>query len=220
MGHRWGQVWRVALLAVWVAVLAWAILRGPDLETVRDWTTNAGFWGAVVYLAAYVLAVQALVPRPALNIAGGLLFGLVAGVVLALVGGVLAAVAQFAVARYVAGDALSRRLPERVRTRLEGLVGRRALLAVVQLRLIPVIPYQMVNYGFGLTGLRVAPFALGTALGSLPATAAMVVVGTGGIDLGFPVAVATGAAAALLALAWWLRSRRRRVREREQRARA
>ena len=147
-------------------------------------------------------------PRPALNIAGGLFFGLAAGTVLALIGGVLAALVQFTVARYVAGDALARRLPERVRTRLEGLTGRRALLAVVQLRLIPVIPYQMVNYGFGLTGLRAGPFALGTALGSVPATAAMVVVGTGGVDLGFPVAVATGAAAALLALAWWLRSRR------------
>lgn len=201
-------MWRGALLAGWVGLLLWAVLRGPDLETVRAWTADAGVLGALVYLAAYTLAVQALVPRPALNIAGGLLFGLAAGVVLALAGGVLAALVQFTVARYVAGDALSRRLPERVRTRLGGLVGKRALLAVVQLRLIPVIPYQMVNYGFGLTGLRPGPFALGTALGSLPATAAMVVVGTGGADLGFPVAVATGAAAALLALAWWLRSRR------------
>ncbi|WP_184371871.1 MULTISPECIES: TVP38/TMEM64 family protein [Nocardiopsis] len=203
-------MWRGALLAGWVGLLLWAILYGPDLETVRAWTADAGVLGAVVYLAAYTLAVQALVPRPALNIAGGLLFGLAAGVVLALAGGVLAAFVQFMVARYVAGDALARRLPERVRTQLEGLVGGRALLAVIQLRLIPVIPYQMVNYGFGLTGLPVGPFVLGTAIGSLPATAAMVLVGTGGIDLGFPVAVATGAAAMLLGLAWWLRSRKKR----------
>lgn len=219
MGHRWGRVWRVALLAGWVALLVWAVLRGPDLGEVRAWTADAGLRGAMVYLAAYVLAVQALVPRPALNVAGGLLFGLASGVVLALTGGVLAAVIQFAVARHVAGDALSRRLPERVRNRLEGLVGWRALLAVVQLRLIPVIPYQMVNYGFGVTGLRAGPFAVGTALGSLPATAAMVLAGTGGTDLGFPVAVATGVAAALLALAWWWRSRRRRAREPERRVR-
>ena len=201
-------MWRAALLAAWVGLLLWAVLQGPDLEAVQAWTADAGALAALVYLAAYTLAVQALVPRPALNIAGGLFFGLAAGTVLALIGGVLAALVQFTVARYVAGDALARRLPERVRTRLEGLTGRRALLAVVQLRLIPVIPYQMVNYGFGLTGLRAGPFALGTALGSVPATAAMVVVGTGGVDLGFPVAVATGAAAALLALAWWLRSHR------------
>ncbi|WP_026116606.1 TVP38/TMEM64 family protein [Nocardiopsis valliformis] len=210
MGKKWGWVWRGALLAGWVGLLVWAILHGPDLETVRAWTADAGVLGAVVYLAAYTLAVQALVPRPALNIAGGLLFGLAAGVVLALAGGVLAAFVQFAVARYVAGDVLARRLPEAVRTRLEGLVGGRALLAVVQLRLIPVIPYQMVNYGFGLTGLPVVPFVLGTAIGSLPATVALVLVGTGGIDLGLPVAVATGAAAALIALVWWLRSRKRR----------
>ncbi|WP_017588652.1 TVP38/TMEM64 family protein [Nocardiopsis ganjiahuensis] len=207
-------MWRAALLAGWIGLLLWAVLHGPDLEAVQAWTADAGVLAALVYLLAYTLAVQALVPRPALNIAGGLFFGLAAGVVLALIGGVLAALVQFTVARYVAGDALARRLPERVRTRLEGLTGRRALLAVVQLRLIPVIPYQMVNYGFGLTGLRPGPFTLGTAVGSLPATAAMVVVGTGGVDLGFPVAVATGAAAALLALAWWLRSRRSRKKER------
>lgn len=213
MGKNWGWVWRGALLACWVGLLAWAILHGPDLETVRAWTADAGVLGAVVYLAAYTLAVQALVPRPALNIAGGLLFGLAAGLALALAGGVLAAFVQFTVARYVAGDALARKLPERVRVRLEGLVGGRALLAVVQLRLIPVIPYQMVNYGFGLTGLPVGPFVLGTALGSLPATATLVLVGTGGVDLGLPVAVATGSAAVLIALAWWSRSRRKRTSE-------
>jgi uncharacterized membrane protein YdjX (TVP38/TMEM64 family) len=205
-----GRARRVALLTVWVLLLVWAVLRGPDLETVRSWTVDAGATGFLVYLAAYALAVQAMVPRPALNIAGGLLFGLALGVVLALLGGVLAALAQFVVARHVVGDAISRRFPERVRDRLAGLAGWRALLTVVQLRLIPVIPYQMVNYGSGLTGMRVGPFLLGTALGSLPATTALVLVGAGGADLGLLVALATGAAAAGIGLVWWLSSRRTR----------
>lgn len=209
-----GRGRRAALLAGWVLLLVWAVSRGPDLETVRAWTADAGATGSLVYLAAYMMAVQAMVPRPALNIAGGVLFGLALGVVLALVGGVLAALAQFVVARHVAREAVSRRLPERVRGRLEGLAGGRALLAVVQLRLIPVIPYQVVNYGFGLTGMRAAPFVLGTALGSLPTTIALVLVGAGGADLGLRVALGTGAAAAVIGLVWWLYSRRVRKAER------
>ncbi|MBR8742899.1 TVP38/TMEM64 family protein [Nocardiopsis sp. MG754419] len=199
---------RAALLAAWVALLVWTLLFGPDPEVVRAWTADAGTAGFLAYLAAYVLAVQALVPRPALNVAGGVLFGPVSGLALALVGGVLAALAQFLVARYVAGDALARRLPTRVRGYLEGLAGPRALLAVVQLRLIPVIPYQMVNYGFGLTMIPVTPFVVGTALGSVPATAAMVLIGAGGTDLGLPVAVGTGTVAVLIAVVWWAYARR------------
>ena len=203
-----GWAGRAALLAGWLLVVVWAVLSGPDLETVRSWTDGAGLGGSFVYLASYTLAVQAMVPRPALNIAGGLLFGLALGVVLALIGGVLAALAQFVVARHVARDAVSRRLPERVRGKLEGLAGGRALLAVVQLRLVPVIPYQMVNYGFGLTGVRVIPFVLGTALGSLPSTVALVLVGAGGADVGFQVALGAGAVAVVIGVGWWLHSRR------------
>ncbi|MGW5877170.1 TVP38/TMEM64 family protein [Nocardiopsis terrae] len=203
-----GRVRRAALLAGWVLLLVWAVLHGPDPETVRSWTADAGVAGFIVYLAAYTLAVQALVPRPALNLAGGALFGLALGAGLALAGGVLAALVQFMVARHVAHDAIARRLPERVRGRLAGLSGGRALLAVVQLRLIPVVPYQMVNYGFGLTGMRAAPFVLGTALGSLPATVALVLVGAGGADVAFQVALGTGTAAAVIGLLWLLYSRR------------
>ncbi|MYR30908.1 TVP38/TMEM64 family protein [Nocardiopsis alba] len=212
MGSGRGWVWRIALLVAWVALLIWALVYGPDLATVRAWTDGAGAAGALVYLGAYALAVQALVPRPALNIAGGLLFGIPLGVALALIGGVLAALAQFAVARHVAGDALAARLPRRVRVRLEGLTSWRAFLVVLQLRLVPVVPYQMVNYGCGLTGVALAPFAAATALGSLPATVAMVLVGAGGADLGLEVAVATGVMAGLIALVWWLVRARRRPR--------
>ncbi|GAB3720043.1 TVP38/TMEM64 family protein [Nocardiopsis oceani] len=206
-----GWVGRAALLAGWLLLVLWAVLSGLDLETVRSWTDDAGLGGSLVYLASYTLAVQAMVPRPALNIAGGLFFGLALGVVLALIGGVLAALAQFVVARHVARDAVSRRLPERVRGRLEGLAGGRALLAVVQLRLIPVLPYQVVNYGFGLTGMRVMPFVLGTAIGSLPTTVALVLVGAGGADVGFQVALGTGAVAVVIGVGWWLYSRRSTV---------
>jgi uncharacterized membrane protein YdjX (TVP38/TMEM64 family) len=205
--ERAGRALRIAVVVVWAAALVAAWRYGPDVDTVRSWVGTAGAAGAAVYLGAYVLAVFALVPRPLLNAAAGLLFGLAPGLVLALAGGVVAALVQFAVARYVAGEAIARRLPPGVLAWLEGLTGRRALVAVVQLRLLPVVPYQAVNYGFGLTRAGALPFALGTLLGGIPATAALVLVGAGGTDAGVPVAVGGTVVAVGIGVLWWLRSR-------------
>ncbi|PDP84475.1 TVP38/TMEM64 family protein [Glycomyces fuscus] len=204
---RAADVSRLVLLLVWVALLVAALLWGPDLETLQVWVEDAGAAGPLAYLGVYLVAVFAFLPRPALNAAAGLLFGTSLGLVLAVAGGVCAALAQFSVARYVAGDAVARRLPEGARTRLEALAGGRALLAVLQLRLVPVIPYQVVNYGFGLTRMQVWPFALGTLVGGVPSTAALVLVGVGGTDLGLPVAVGGAVLAVMIGVVWWARSR-------------
>ncbi|RKS07969.1 putative membrane protein YdjX (TVP38/TMEM64 family) [Nocardiopsis sp. Huas11] len=206
-GALGGRVARIAVVVVWVVALVAAWRYGPDADAVRAWVGAAGPAGAAVYLGAYVPAVFALVPRPLLNAAAGLLFGLVPGVLLALVGGVVAALVQFSVARYAASEAIARRLPSGVVEWLEGLTGRRALVAVVQLRLVPVVPYQAVNYGFGLTRAGALPFALGTFLGGIPATTALVLVGAGGADVGVPVAVGGTVLAVGIAVVWWLRSR-------------
>lgn len=199
---------RAVLVVVWAAGLVAALFYGPEPAQVRAWIEAAGPAAPAAYLALYAVAVFALVPRPALNLAAGLLFGLGAGLPLALAGGVGAALAQFAVARYAAGDAVARLLPEGARARLDAVAEGHAFTAVLQLRLLPVIPYQAVNYGCGLTRMRVGPFALGTLAGGVPATGAMVLLGSGGADLGLPAAVAGIALAALLGLLWWVRAHR------------
>ncbi|WP_159941966.1 MULTISPECIES: TVP38/TMEM64 family protein [unclassified Nocardiopsis] len=210
-GHARAAAPRLALLALWAAVLVLALVRGPDPETLREWVEEAGAAAPLAYLCVYAAAVFALLPRPVLNAAAGLLFGWPWGLPLALVGGVCAALAQFWVARYVAGETVARLLPEGVRTRVDALEGGRALLAVLQLRLLPVVPYQAVNYGFGLTRMGAWPFAAGTLAGGVPATAALVLVGSGGADLGVPAAVGACVLAAVLGLAWWWHARRARA---------
>ncbi|MFL1431254.1 MULTISPECIES: TVP38/TMEM64 family protein [unclassified Nocardiopsis] len=207
MNGRGGRV-RAVLVVVWAAALLAALVHGPEPAQVRAWIEAAGPAAPAAYLLLYTVAVFALVPRPALNLAAGLLFGLVAGLPLALAGGVAAALVQFAVARYVAGDTVAGLLPAGARARLDTVAGEHAFKAVLQLRLLPVIPYQVVNYGCGLTRMRVAPFLLGTLVGGIPATAAMVLLGSGGADLGLPAALAGVALAGLLGLLWWVRAHR------------
>lgn len=194
-------------MPLWLVFFVSAVFYGPSLGQIRGWVDSAAMSGPLLYVGLYVVAVFALLPRPALNVAGGVLFGMGPGLILATVGGVLSALVQFLFARHVTGEVVASRLPESVRGRLDTLADHRGLIAAVQVRLIPVIPYQAINYGFGLTRIRTWHFVLGTFVGSLPVTAAFVLVGAGGADYGKPAMAAAAAAAVLMGLGWWLHSR-------------
>ena len=80
-------------------------------------------------------------------------------------------------------------------TRVDGLLSGRGFLAVLTGRLVPVMPFVVVSYGAGLTGMRWAPYLLGTALGLVPSTVVQVGVGA---SAGFVVERATPALLALI----------------------
>ncbi|MBB6174836.1 putative membrane protein YdjX (TVP38/TMEM64 family) [Nocardiopsis mwathae] len=173
---------RAAAFAAFLAAAVVIGLHDPDLAVLTEWIDAAGAAAPLLYLVGYVAAALVFVPRPLLNAMAGVLFPAWLGVVVALAGGVVAASAQFALARLLAADAIAARLPPTVVARLDRLIDRNGLLAVVQLRLLPVVPFAAVNYGFGLTGIGSAVFVLGTALGSLPATVALVLLGDTATD--------------------------------------
>ncbi|WP_241479707.1 TVP38/TMEM64 family protein [Nocardiopsis lucentensis] len=188
---------RVAVFAVWLVLVAVAGRHATDLAVLRDWIDAAGAAGPAVYLLGYVVAVLLLVPRPLLNAVAGLVFATWPGIAVALTGGVLSALVQFGTARLLARDFVEARLPFALRARLDRTIDRHGLLAVIQLRLFPLVPFSAVNYGLGVTGLRVVPFAAGTALGGLPATVALVVLGESATD---PLSPGFLACAALVAV--------------------
>ncbi|MFC4565731.1 TVP38/TMEM64 family protein [Nocardiopsis mangrovi] len=192
---------RVAAFAVWVAAVVAAAVLLPDIGVLRAWIEAAGPAAPAVFVAVYTAAVLGFVPRPLLSAAAGVLFVPVLGVAAALAGGVASALVQFAIARFVARDAVRSRIPERAAARLDQVIGARGVLAVVQLRLLPVIPFAVVNYGLGVTALRTRWFVLGTALGSLPATTALVLVGDAAADPWSPAFIASTAGLLLLTVA-------------------
>ena len=117
----------------------------------------------------------------------GLLFGTAAGTPIALAFIVLGAVMQMSISRYLAGDAAAHLLPERVK-RFDRFIEERGFWAVFYMRLAPAIPYNLVNYGAGLTSLKARAMAAGTAVGALPRTFAWVALGGSLDDLGSPEA--------------------------------
>ena len=207
---------RLALFAaVVLALFVTATLSGslPSAGEVRDWGEELGWIGPLVFVPAGACALCLFMPGPVLAGGAGLLFGTAAGTAIALAFIVLGAVMQMSISRYLAGDAAAHLLPERIK-RFDRFIEERGFWAVFYMRLAPGIPYNLVNYGAGLTSLKVRAMAGGTAVGGLPRTFAWVALGGSLDDLGSTEAkVAIGLLVAM-ALLGALLARRQFVSER------
>ena len=177
-GRRIGA--SVTLVALAVAALLVARRLGPDglhPAAVQDAVRTAGTWAPALFVVLQVLVTVPPVPRTIFTVAAGLLFGAATGVVLAVTATAAAAVLAFWLVR-LTGGGLVERFADRgpvlwTRRRLD----RSGLLAVTSLRLIPAIPFSVLNYAAGLSGVRFTPFLLGTVLGTAPGTVALVILG-------------------------------------------
>ena len=183
--HRAARLRLAGFGVIVLGLFAVATLSGslPSAEDVRDHGDGLGVAGPVVFIPAAASLLCLFVPGPVLAGAAGLLFGTGAGTPVALAFIVLGAVMQMTISRYLAGDAAAHLLPERVK-RFDGFLAERGFWAVFYMRLAPAIPYNLVNYGAGLTSLRVWAMAAGTAVGALPRTFAWVALGGNLDDLG------------------------------------
>jgi uncharacterized membrane protein YdjX (TVP38/TMEM64 family) len=173
-------LWRFAALGLVVLCLALVMLVVPlpTLVQARQWVAAAGVAAPLAYVLGYALAALLFAPRPVLSALGGLLFGPAVGTCLAVAGATAAAVLGFAVGRAFRGDPWVGRRPEGRLRRLDEWLARHGLLAVVYLRLLPVVPFAVVNYGCGLSSVRTPHFIVGTAVGCLPATVLVVAAGS------------------------------------------
>ena len=191
------------------AVLAVGVPRAEDVHP-----DVLGALGPVAP-AAFVLLYAGLtvlpLPRNVLSVAAGLLFGLVPGVLLAVPGAVLGAVAGFGLGRLLGREAVERFGGARV-ARVDALLTRRGIAAVVVARLVPVVPFTGVNYAAGLTAVRFRDFVVGTAIGVVPGTAAYAALGAYGTSpTSWPFLAAAAVLLALTLGSAWPAVRRRRI---------
>lgn len=134
------------------------------------WVNGLGPWGPVVFIAGYVVATVAFVPGSLLTLAAGAVFGITKGVALVFVGASLGASAAFLVARYVARSSIERRLAGNAKfAAIDRAIAGEGRKIVTLLRLSPVFPFNLLNYGLGLTQIRFTDYLL-AMIGLLPGT--------------------------------------------------
>lgn len=210
-----------ALAALVVGALALAVVLGlgERLADLRDAIEDLGPLGAVVFVVVYVVAVVAAVPASLLTVAAGAIFGAVLGTGLVVVAATAGACIAFLISRRFARDAAATWLEGHPGVaRVERLAAERGAAAVALTRLVPVIPFSLLNYAFGLTRVPFSTYALWTAICIIPGTVLYVVggdaVGTGLAEGMVPVALVIALAGAAAVVAALVVLARRRLRGR------
>jgi uncharacterized membrane protein YdjX (TVP38/TMEM64 family) len=149
------------------------------LAAFLEWAQSIGPWGAVLFAAAYVPAAVLLVPGSLLTLAAGFLFGVVKGTVIVSLGSTAGAAAAFIVGRSVARDWVDRRLTGRPRmAAISRAVEAEGFKIVLLTRLSPVLPFNLLNYAFGVTSVPFRKYIVASWIGMLPGTIMYVYVGS------------------------------------------
>lgn len=171
------------VLALLAALLLLGRLAGAYIEDFRDTIEGLGWAAPLVFVIAYALAVVIAAPASLLTIAAGAVFGVLQGAVTVYIGAVLGSSAAFLVARYLARDAVARRIRKNQGfAAIDRAVGEQGLKIVFLLRLSPVFPFNLLNYALGLTRVSLADYLVG-ALGMIPGTFLYVYIGSLSADV-------------------------------------
>jgi uncharacterized membrane protein YdjX (TVP38/TMEM64 family) len=172
---------RVVLALALLAAIVWfAIHRAYFAPGHLEAELRAlGRWAPPAFIAIYAAATVLFVPGSVLTLAGGALFGPLWGTLWNLIGAVLGATLAFMAARYVAADLVARRAGPRLKALAEG-VEAEGWRFVAFVRLVPLFPFNLLNYALGLTRIGLAEYIFASAICMLPGTFAFTYLGYAG----------------------------------------
>src|SRR5215510_8416539 len=175
---RWK--WVLNLVAAAAIVVAAKIFHIQDaLKAALDWIGNLGAWGPVIFIGIYIVAAVLFIPGSVLTLGAGALFGVVLGSVCVSIGATLGATAAFIVGRYLARDAIARRISKNEKfAAIDRAVADEGWKIVLLTRLSPVFPFNLLNYAFGLTRVKLSHYVLASWIGMMPATVMYVYLGS------------------------------------------
>jgi uncharacterized membrane protein YdjX (TVP38/TMEM64 family) len=139
---------------------------------------SLGVIAPIVFAAIYIVATVAFLPGSVLTLGAGVVFGVVWGSVYVFVAATLGAIAAFLVGRYLARDWVAAKIAGNPKfAAIDAAVGREGLKIVLLTRLSPIFPFNLLNYAYGVTGVSLRDYAIGS-IGMLPGTIMYVYIGS------------------------------------------
>lgn len=139
---------------------------------------SLGVIAPIVFAAIYIVATVAFLPGSVLTLGAGVVFGVLWGSVYVFGAATLGAIAAFLVGRYLARDWVAAKIAGNPKfAAIDAAVGREGLKIVLLTRLSPIFPFNLLNYAYGVTGVSLRDYAIGS-IGMLPGTIMYVYIGS------------------------------------------
>jgi uncharacterized membrane protein YdjX (TVP38/TMEM64 family) len=148
------------------------------LRNALQWVNDLGAVAPLVFIIIYIIATVAFLPGSVLTLGAGVLFGVIKGSVYVFIGATLGATLAFLVGRYLARSWISKKIEGNQKFKaIDQAVGREGLKIVLLTRLSPIFPFNLLNYGLGVTGVSLKDYVLGS-VGMIPGTIMYVYIGS------------------------------------------
>ena len=178
---------KVVLAVVVIAGLV-VVTRFIDLQQIfrnaLAWISGLGPTGPLVFVLLYIVACVLLLPGSLLTLGAGVVFGVIEGSVVVSVGSTLGATCAFLVGRYLARDWVGAKIAGNEKFKaIDEAVAVEGWKIVGLTRLSPVFPFNLLNYAFGLTQVKLKHYLIASWLGMMPGTILYVYIGSLAGDL-------------------------------------
>ena len=175
---------RIILLLIVTSGIVTALIFRDQLsvEQLTAWVRQLGWLAPLVFIACYAIAAVFFLPGLLFTLAGGVLFGPLYGTLYNLVGATIGATLAFLTARYIAYDWVTQRTGNRLQQLVKG-VEEEGWRFVAFVRLVPLIPFNLLNYALGLTRLRLSHYIITSFIFMAPGGAAYTYLGYAGREV-------------------------------------
>lgn len=171
----------LCLIVTVSSFVACAVLFQKYYLVIFDWIDQLGWFAPILFIVVYGLATILFLPTMVLTLAGGALFGPAFGTLINLLGATFGAAIAFLITRHGLHDWISKKQNAGSNRLISG-VNQRGWLFVALLRLFPAIPFSLVNYGMGITGISFRLYLLTTFIFLIPAEIVYTYFGYAGMD--------------------------------------
>lgn len=156
------------VLLVVAIILAGIFLRKYiAIEKLDPFLKSLGVWGPVIFIGLYIFATVLFLPGSILTLTGGFVFGPWLGTAYSITGAVIGASIAFLIARFIASSWVEQKVGGSLKQLKEG-VEAQGWKFVAVVRLIPLIPFNMLNYALGLTRVSLPAYAIASFVFMLP----------------------------------------------------
>lgn len=182
---------RLLLLVLVVGVITFAAFNAEQLnaQSIQQFIEDSGHLAPLFFMLAYILSTVLFLPGSVLTLLGGALFGPLLGTFYSLTAATLGAMLAFLIARYLASDWVAQKASGKLKQLMLG-VESEGWRFVAFTRLVPLFPFNLLNYALGLTKISFAQYSLASYIFMLPGAIAYTYLGyigkeaaTGGEDL-------------------------------------
>jgi uncharacterized membrane protein YdjX (TVP38/TMEM64 family) len=202
----------IGLFCIITTVLAIILLGGIDRQQLQLWLQKMGSWAPILYILIYSIATICILPSTPLNLMGGAIFGAVWGTIWTSIAAILAAILSFSFSRTIGRKFVAQKLAGKWE-QIDREMDRGGFFYMFAIRLLPLIPYGIVNFAAGLTSIKFRDYLSGTLLGTVPGILPFVMMGAGLTALKqgdvLPLLVALALTGMLVGTATWYRHRDR-----------